>query len=419
MPGEKTAVTGSFTLYKDFQTRGFFLKAFWGSNLLAEQSDAYPPRLKVIKGTLEVINTYWKANGVLISSAEVGNEVEAHIVLRAVDGNFHGSVKIQIRKDLLLAPDVEYTYRTFSLTLPRGESKEFILTFTPDEASSLTLRGYFIEVDFDGESWTMESAYPPRLEVTEREVVSSTLEILDAYWMAGGEQVTSIEVGNEVEIWIHVKAVGGPFDGAVTIFIRKDLVAIPDVTFATFGDSLYLDKDESIWLRCRFAPDEASSLTLRGYFIELEFNGDSWTMESSYPPRLEVSEAVEEPVTETAGNPSVIDVWWTVGGVKVTEASVGSTVVAHVKIKASGGRLDGSIRVRIRKDIPLFPDEDYKVKTFDVSVGTGQTVELKVSFSPDEATSFTLRGYFVQVDLITWNDSWTMDDSYPPRLKVS
>lgn len=78
-----------------------------------------------------------------------------------------------------------------------------------------------------------------------------------------------------------------------------------------------------------------------------------------------------------------------------------------------------TVRVRIRKDIRVLPDEDYEVKTFDINVDTENTVTLRDSFVPDQASGFALKGYFIQVDFITWDDSWTIEDSYPPRLKAS
>ena len=43
-PGETDSYSGTFKTYKESSTEGFFLKAQWGSNVLAEQSSAYPPR---------------------------------------------------------------------------------------------------------------------------------------------------------------------------------------------------------------------------------------------------------------------------------------------------------------------------------------------------------------------------------------
>lgn len=417
-PGDEKYISDTFSVYKEPQTRGFFLKAMWGSNILEEQSESYPPRLKVVKGTLEILDTYWIADGTSVSNVEAGRVVEGRIVVRAINGNFHGTVTLRVRKDFVLFPDIDYYYRSIELYLNRGQSKELGITFAPDEATSLSLRGYFIEVDFDEESWTMASDYPPRLKVKKIEEIVSTLQVLDTYWIIDETEVTSAKVDDRVEIWIQVKAIGGKFDGIVIIKIRKDLIVMPDVTYVSREKSISLDEGETIWLRAYFTPDEASSLTIRGYFLEAEYNDESWTMESNYPPRLKVSKTEEEAVTEQ-GTPVLLEVWWTVGKDRVTRAQVGSNIVAHIKIKAKEGRLDGSVLVRIRKDIPLLPDEDYTVKTFEISVDEGKTVELTVRFSPDKATGLRLRGYFIQIDFTTWDETWTMEDSYPPRLKVS
>ena len=71
---------------------------------------------------------------------------------------------MKIRKDLAFMPDEDYAIKTFEIVLNQDEELELILTFYPDEASSLTLRGYFIELE-GLISWTMESEYPPRLKV--------------------------------------------------------------------------------------------------------------------------------------------------------------------------------------------------------------------------------------------------------------
>ena len=414
-PNEEKSISGSFKVYSELNTRGFFLKVLWNSEEIYTQQDTYPPRLKVVKGTLEVINYYWEVDNFQVNSVEVGDQVIAHVIVKAMYGNFQGNIKISIRKDYALLPDVEYVSQTFSLYLSKDEIREFTLVFVPDEPSSTTMRGYFLEVEFNGESWTMLSDYPPRLKVTEKK--KGTLKVLDAEWRINGREVTSANVGELVEIWLFVKAVNGPFNGSYSILIKEDLVGRPDVVFGSIDSILTLKEGETRWIHGSFIPKKASSVNFRGYFIELIFDSNSWTMDSSYPPRLKVYEG--KPTIEEEGSPSILSVWWTVDGIKVTEASVGSIVVAHVKIKAVNGRIEGTVRVRIRKDRPLMPDEDYKVKTFDIKVSAGNTVELKVSFSPDEASGLTLRGYFVQVDLITWDSSWTMESSYPPRLKVS
>jgi hypothetical protein len=160
-------------------------------------------------------------------------------------------------------------------------------------------------------------------------------------------------------------------------------------------------------------PDEPSAGSLRGYFIEIWFNGQKvQVMSSSYPPRLKVT-------LSSQGLPEVEDAYWIIGSTKVTTAMVSDRVEAHVTIRAIDGPLEGYVTVKVRKDIALLPDTDYLVKTYQISVRNGEETDVSLTFYPDEASVGSLRGYFIEVDFTTWDKEWTMDSSYPPRLKAS
>jgi hypothetical protein len=112
----------------------------------------------------------------------------------------------------------------------------------------------------------------------------------------------------------------------------------------------------------------------------------------------------------------VVSAYWTVGDRTVSSCKVGDTVVAHVVLRAEGGPVRGSVTVKVRKDYALLPDKDFKVETHFVSLREGESVELAVAFQPDEPSGDLMRGYFIELEGAV---SWTMDDSYPPRLRVT
>lgn len=116
--------------------------------------------------------------------------------------------------------------------------------------------------------------------------------------------------------------------------------------------------------------------------------------------------------------PVMQEVFWRVDGRRVTTASVGDEVEAHVVAKATEEYV-GSIVVRIRKDISFWPDSDYSIKTVPVNLRGGQETELELAFVPDQASAGSLRGYFVEVDFSATGTSWVMESSYPPRLRVA
>lgn len=122
-------------------------------------------------------------------------------------------------------------------------------------------------------------------------------------------------------------------------------------------------------------------------------------------------------VTETLiiklkpGTLYVTDAGWS-----TREAKQGDVVTAYVTVEAVGGYFEGTITVRIRKDFAFLPDEDHKVESFPISLLEGATT-LTVTFRAEDKSSMIFRGYFIQVDLPS--GTWTMEDSYPPRLKVT
>jgi len=410
LPGESKTFSGSFKPYKRNITRGFFLKVQWGSSILAEQENTYPPRLSVASGVLSLVETYWTVDGLRVTKCKVGEEVVAHIILKASNAPVEGTVRIKIRKDLVLRPDEDIKISSFTISLRKDELREYTLTFTPSEPSGTSLRGYFIEIE--GEiSWTMPDAYPPRLTVSKDGIPS----VVSAWWTTSAGTVTEVKNGETVQAHVCIRALGGDLQGAITIRVRKDLVSLLDEDYEIQTYTLSLKENEQTELTVVFIASEVTSPFFRGYFIQVDFVtwGISWTMENSYPPRLKVSEA---PI---GGIPLLQKAWWTVDNQVVTEAKQGQTVKAHVLVKAIDGNLKGILTIRIRKDLALLPDEDYEVESFSINVPKGQTVELTVTFLASEKSSFSFRGYFIQVDFNSWETSWTMESSYPPRLKIT
>jgi len=116
--------------------------------------------------------------------------------------------------------------------------------------------------------------------------------------------------------------------------------------------------------------------------------------------------------------PVVQDVTWQSGGKNVTSISLGQEVETQVTIQAIEQYTD-SVVIKVRKDIAYWFDSDYATKTFPVSLASGQTTLLSVTFTPDEASEGNMRGYFVEIDFSGTGSTWIMDGSYPPRLQVA
>lgn len=119
--------------------------------------------------------------------------------------------------------------------------------------------------------------------------------------------------------------------------------------------------------------------------------------------------------------PIVREASWLVDDQKVSTATLGEKVEAKVVVKATE-EYAGSVVVKIRKDVAHLPDSDYHVSTIPVNLMGGGEKEIEINFTPDEASSsgfFGLRGYFIEIEFRTTRTTWTMENSYPPRLRVT
>ena len=119
----------------------------------------------------------------------------------------------------------------------------------------------------------------------------------------------------------------------------------------------------------------------------------------------------------TRPSPVVEEASWRVNGQKVTSVTLDSRVEARIVVRAVG-EYAGSIVVKVRKDIALWLDRDYSISTTPVDMVDGQKLEIKLNFVPDEASGGSLRGYFLEVEFSVTKTTWTMENSYPPRLTV-
>jgi hypothetical protein len=119
--------------------------------------------------------------------------------------------------------------------------------------------------------------------------------------------------------------------------------------------------------------------------------------------------------------PVVKEAYWQIDGQKVSTSSLGQEVEAHVVVQATEQYV-GSIVVKIRKDARLWFDSDFKVDTVPVDLAGGDEKSMELSFTPDETSHGTvtgLRGYFIEVEFRATRTTYTMENSYPPRLTVT
>ncbi len=410
---------------------------------------------------LTVQNIWWEVNGVNSNSAKSGDNVIGYITVKAVNGRVTGNTIVKIRQDISLAPDKDFASSSYSINLNEGETKTLSISFSPVSASNI--RGYFFELWFNNNKiYSTESSYPPRLSVSS--VQAGSISVSSVHWEQKDITVNSVEVDSLVSAKATITSYGGPISGTLKFEIRKDIPFAPDTSFGSREFSINLQSGESKNIEYQFTPTEISGGNIRGYFVEITFNGKKvYTMQSNYPPRLTVTQKVlacqdgrtrnyvckssttiqyeecsngnwlvKETIcssgyvcqngqcvqTQQEGTAVVTSAYWTKNGQTVTSANVGDNVVAHVTILAQNGYVNGVATVDIRKDIALSPDQSFSKQNINVNIDSGESQEITLSFFPDQATGGLFRGYFIEV-LFDGDKIYTMESQYPPRLTVS
>jgi len=388
---------------------------------------------QLIKGgpPVEVIDARFEPNTIYL-----GQSVNVAVELSS---NYQQtfSVEVVIKKDIALGFDeVAYRYVT-AVSFPGRRMISF--SWIPPEPSSGRLRGYHIEVYVNGDKiYSMPSSYPPRLRVIETytpptTTVSSTysptpstpsgiIQVIEAYWSQNGQKVSTVYKGDVVDAVVKLYCINAPVQGKLTIYVKKDMVALPDQVFASKTFAVNLMPGETKAYSVSFAPDQSSSSILRGYHIEVWLNNKKiYTMPSSYPPRLKVIERQTLTTTTTqrpTGTISISGIYWLVNGKKASTANLGDSVKACVEVIAQGGVATATVTIDVRKDLAFRPDQSLLAKTFTVSLNPGERKTLCVTFTAQEKSGLFFRGYFIEVK-INGVKVYTMPSSYPPRLKVS
>ena len=135
---------------------------------------------------------------------------------------------------------------------------------------------------------------------------------------------------------------------------------------------------------------------------------------------LLISATLLESISIVKANPSPIIEWkgWSIGSYYETVGFIGDTLRANVRINEEPS---GHYRIRIMRDIWLGSDEEMTKLEFDYD-GSDRTYSL--SFTPTIGTNEQdTNGY--HVDLYKkelwgalWVEKWTMQNEYPPRLRV-
>jgi hypothetical protein len=101
---------------------------------------------------LQVVNSVGDPKGRQIT-VPVGSTVTVYTTVKAVGGYATGTLKVEIRKDIVWQPDQTHKFLTKTIELKAGETKTFNMgTFTAEDLTGDSpgqVRSYFVKVYFN------------------------------------------------------------------------------------------------------------------------------------------------------------------------------------------------------------------------------------------------------------------------------
>jgi hypothetical protein len=208
-----------------------------------------------------------------------------------------------------------------------------------------------------------------------------------------------VEVGRSYNYSITLKN-GESNSVSVTLKIVSSITGVVDTKSVTVPAKGTLVVTETT----KFEPAGARTITYTLLFGGLELHSLSKSV---------TAKSYTSAPTPTGLPLSVTFNGWYVGSNKVTTASKNSTVIARLALSAGNS---GQYKMRIRRDVALAEDSTVSELLFNYD-GIATTREL--IFTPPYATNEAgTNGY--HVDLTKDGTTlWTLDNSYPPRLRVT
>ncbi len=224
-----------------------------------------------------------------------------------------------------------------------------------------------------------------------------------AGWYMGGEDVNTVNAGQQVNAAVNLKG-GSP--GQCILRIWRSIGTGNDEVVAQWGFKYDgVGDSEQISFSPSYAVGESGT---QGYYADLMKDGaQAWVMPDGYPPRLTVA-------PKAAYGPLEVGfAGWRSGPDSVYSAKKGQSVAAAITL--TGGD-SGQYTLNIRRDTAGLSDDAVQQLIFNYDGGSA--VQGLIFIPPYATGESNTRGYYVDL----YKDGkflWSLSGTYPPRLVVT
>jgi len=419
--GETAVISQKSGLMYNYFIRGYYMilgvpKSCGSGGCSSEMSyilmdQKHSAKIVVSKDPIYKFSMWWERDGKHVSSVKLGQKTYAKVKVEAPIGGWNTNFRVCVRADLTHRRDVDVKCIDKQVNFEPGDTYTFEVPFTAKYYDNI--RGYFIEVRTHNPSkkWTMDDHYPPRLKLTSK---NPTYKVADVVWVVNGHSVAKVVEGQDVQARVSIISSTGLYQTRVKFCVRADRAGLPDENVRCVTKTISIGPGKTYTVTIPFKAEHYARL--RGYFIEVKGDNPdfSWHQESKYPPRLRY----------VSPSYRVDRVEWVAGGHSVTEVSKDTWVDAKITIHTDTGLANARITFCVREDRANAKDHDKActTRTLYLSAGSSYTVTIhfKATYYKKSYWIYSVytRGYFVEVRSGNPHYKWTMDDHYPPRLKV-
>jgi len=401
--------------------RGFYVTVLSNRlNFPRGLPDMYPPRLKVLKGPLELIGTEWRQAGYFIGWATTNADVDAVLRFKALRSFSNIKVKVYIMQDRRCFFDKTVSTTTVTLTdVSAGQIITVKAPFHVDKKFVGSACGEFVDPDpgyyvkykvYDSngkllDEWEMPNYYPPRLGVDMPFKLVSNAWTVDGHAAYKDEEHGHIVTdGAKVKLHAALRVESAINKGTIKFCVMKDLAYRKDKPL----------KCTTVSIHRMYLPDSIISVDitfyaksephLRGYYLEYESKD------------FKIKEEGTNRLWLVKPSVSVSRVEWIANGRSISDVVSGTWVDAKVTVKAGNDLHSVPVTFCVRKDLAGRKDENVKCITKEITLMKGQEYTATISFQAHEEKH--LRGYFIQVTSSKADYDWHQKSDYPPRLKL-
>lgn len=365
--------------------------------------------------------TSWEQSGSEVTTAKINEPVTLKLdIYPASVLGYKGTIKVQIKKDILGTSDAIVTTKSLNVNIPAGFSnKQTVkITFTPNEAAGGAFdktREYFYKIYINNNPIYDPTESGDRNGLLVADKASSSGDPETGIPTVKGilfNDAPQITVAPGTPITTKVSLIGKG-QGTLKVEIRKDVSLMADSSYVMLQEQITIDGSDIIEMQTWTA--QAQSIGFRSYFARVWWN-DNLIYDPVDPAQREFVKLSGSSTTTPTPPGGTATVSYNIIELKSASSSglrinvPQNTVVQVYATVSASASATGTLSVEVKKDMVLISDQSLTTLSKQVNLNAGQNTVLVGQFTASDLTSGTFRQYFFKT---YWNNDVINDPTDP------